>query len=357
MKNEKPTIIILTPGFAADEMDSTCLPVQQTFVKALKENFSKLNIIILSFQYPFFRDEYKWHGVDVICLNGRNRKKLYRLLLWRRAIKQLNNIYTENSVIGLLSFWCGECAWIGKKFGQKHDLKHYCWLWGQDAKKGNKFVKWMRPSENELIALSDFLQSEFERNYSVRPAHVIPPGIDTRQFNSRNNIRDIDILGAGSLIPLKQFNIFISIISDLTKYFPKIRAVICGNGPEETNLQKQIEDLRLQNNLVLTGEMQHHEMLQLMQRCKVFLHPSSYEGFSGVCQEALYAGSHVISFCRAMNHEIKHWHVVKSMEEIIEKAKEILQSSSTNFEPVQTYNARDVAKSMMALFGYKEEIT
>jgi len=40
----------------------------------------------------------------------------------------------------LLSFWYGECALVGKKFADKYSIKHYCWMWGQDAKKENKYV-------------------------------------------------------------------------------------------------------------------------------------------------------------------------------------------------------------------------
>jgi glycosyltransferase involved in cell wall biosynthesis len=233
MKNETATIIILTPGFATDEMDSTCLPAQQTFTKALKENFPAVNIIVLSFHYPFFRESYQWHGVDVISLNGRNRGKLFKVLLWRKAMRQLKNIYRENNVIGLLSFWHGECAWIGKRFSRKYGLKHFCWILGQDAKKGNRFVRKTHPLPDELIALSDSLQAEFEKNYSVRPAHVIPPGIDIRQFPEKKLVRDIDVLAAGWLTPLKQFGIFLSTVYEIKKHFPGVRAVLCGRGPEE----------------------------------------------------------------------------------------------------------------------------
>ena len=351
MKNEKPTIIILTPGFPTDETDSTCLPLLQTLLISLKENFPNVNIIILSFEYPFFKGTYKWHGFDVVSLNGYNKRKLFRLILWREALKQLKNIYTRNKVIGLLSLWCGECAWIGKKFSRKHNLKHYCWLWGQDARKGNKYVSRIRPSANELIALSDFLRSEFEKNYSIRSAEVIPPGIDIQQYKWKNDVRDIDVLGVGSLIPLKQYNIFVDVIGELRKYFPNIKAVLCGKGPEEYKLQKQIEELGLKKNITLAGEVSHQEVIQLMQRSKLLLHTSMYEGFGLVCAEALYAGAHVISFCKVMNEEILHWYTTNSKEEMIKRAFEILNSSQTEFKPVLAYNISDTSKQLMKLFG------
>lgn len=56
-----------------------------------------------------------------------------------------------------------------------------------------------------------------------------------------------------------------------------------------------ILDLSLSNNIEMTGLLQHHDSVQMMQRAKLLLHPSSYEGFGIVCIEALYARAHVIS--------------------------------------------------------------
>ena len=39
MKHDQKTLIILSPGFAKDEADTTCLPAQQVFIKALNKNF------------------------------------------------------------------------------------------------------------------------------------------------------------------------------------------------------------------------------------------------------------------------------------------------------------------------------
>jgi hypothetical protein len=81
-------------------------------------------------------------------------------------------------------------------------------------------------------------------------------------------------------------------------------------------------------NISLTGEMDHSTVLALMQRSKLMLHTSSYEGFSGACLEALYAGAHVISFFSPQDAWIRHWHIAVNKEEMIELALEILQSGN-----------------------------
>jgi glycosyltransferase involved in cell wall biosynthesis len=51
--------------------------------------------------------------------------------------------------------------------------------------------------------------------------HVIPPGIDEREFPRPNSTKDIDIVAAGSLIPLKQYHIFIEVVAELKKPCPQ----------------------------------------------------------------------------------------------------------------------------------------
>lgn len=127
--------------------------------------------------------------------------------------------------------------------------------------------------------------------------------------------------------------------------------MLCGKGPEENSLKSQIIKLGLQDNITLTGELQHPELIQNMQRTRLFLHTSSYEGFSGVCLEALHAGAYVISFCKAMNHPIENWHIVNDKEEMKQKALEILQNPVREFKGVTPYTANDSARKIMQLFA------
>jgi glycosyltransferase involved in cell wall biosynthesis len=350
MNKDEKTLVILTPGFAKDEADSTCIPTQQNFIKALKEIYPQLNISILAFQYPYSKKEYKWFGATVIPFGGRNKGGLSKLLLRRKVNATLKEINSTNKITGLLSFWYGECALAGKKFADKYNIKHYCWIWGQDAKKENRYPGLILPRADELITLSDFLQDEFEKNHGTRPKHVIPPGIDTSQFNAEIIQKDIDILAAGSLIPLKQYEIFIHVVAEIKKQMPDIKAVLIGDGLEKNKLQTLIESHGLQSNITLTGELPHPEALQWMQRTKVFLHPSSFEGFGIVNAESLYAGCYVISFCKPMKQDIEHWHIVKTKEEMKEKAVSILKSSDTIYKKILFSSIRDIVKKMMELF-------
>lgn len=350
MENKLETLVILTPGFPKNEGDSTCIPALQVFVKALKEICPGLNIVVLTFQYPFIESEYQWNGIKVLSIGGKNKGGFFHIITWIKVWNALKKLNKEYNLIGLLSFWLGECAFVGNRFAKKQRLGHYCWLVGQDVKKGNKYFNWIKPKGDSLIAMSDFLAKHFKLNYNVSPLHVIPFGVDTSLFGEAPLKRDIDVLGAGSFIPLKQYHLFVETIAFLQRSIPGINAVICGNGPEREQLQAMVKSLHLENNISFTGELPHSEVLALMQRSKVFLHPSNYEGFSTVLSEALYAGAHVVSFCKPMVKDFRHHYVVKTNEEMNKGVLKILSSKNLDHLPVLVCSVQQVAKNVISLF-------
>lgn len=354
------TLVILTPGFPKDEEDSVCLPAQQQFVRALNTCFPDLRIIIVSFQYPYggpgaFATGYEWHGNRVLPLHGNNRGGMQRLLTWCRAWAVLRKLKRRHRAIGLLSLWCTECALVGHYFSKLYRLPHFTWILGQDARLSNRFfIRLIRPAGKELIAMSDFLSQEFFRNHAIQPQHMIPNGVDQSLYESAPVGRDIDLLGAGSLIPLKRYDLFIRLAAEIAAAFPALKACICGMGPEYDRLKVLIAGAGLEKDLVLAGEKPHAEVLRSMQRAKIFLHTSSYEGFSSVCLEALYAGAHVISICRPMTMGIDHWHIVADEKEMIGKIRELLSDPGLDHRPILVNSVENSARQMMQLFGYRE---
>lgn len=351
METKRSTLVILSPGFPENEADSTCLPLIQNFANALNARFPLVKIVVLAFDYPYTAATYQWNSNTVTSFNGLKKRKLKKLFKWISIWRKLNELKRKNNIIGLLSFWYGECAYIGSRYAKRNQLKHYCWIIGQDAKKENNYPGKIKLRPGELVAISDFIQTTFEKNHNIQPQHVIPIGIDTDKFPKRETTRDIDIFGAGSLIPLKQFDIFLDVVANIKKESADVKAVLAGGGPEKEKLQLLIATSGLEENVSLAGELPYQEVLAMMQRAKILLHPSSYEGFSGVCLEALYAGAHVISFCKAMNENIDHWHIVQSKEEMKEKILELLYDSGTAYKSITAFPMDYTVKKIMELFS------
>lgn len=347
MKPPIQTLIIITPGFPGDENDTTCLPAQQQFVRTLNRIFPEMRVIVFAIQYPLRRNEYSWWGNRVIPFDGLAYWKVLRPLLWQRVGNAIARVSSRNTA--LLSFWFADTALIGKRIAQRYNLRHRCWIMGQDARKKNPYARWVNIDERDLIALSDSLAEAFFRNHGKQPGRVIPLGIDTTSFEfNPAQRRPIHLLGVGSLIQLKQYDVFVDVVAALKATHPTIRAVLCGKGPEESRIRKKIRELNLEEHIVLAGEVSHNTVLSMMQQSRILLHPSSYEGYSSACLEALYAGCHVISFTRAENRGIDHWHIVSTIEEMNARASALLEEN--DFTPVLVHTMEKSAWEIIKEF-------
>ena len=355
MGKQNDTLVILTPAFSNTEIneEKEVMPSQQNFVRAINTQFPLLKIIIFNFHFPIVEEtEYKWHGNQIFAFNGRDTtKKGEQLILWGRILIKLNKIRKSNNLIGLLSFFCSESAFIGHYFARYFGIKHLIWILGQDAKQTNTYIKYMNLKAEELIAISDFIQTKFEQSHKIRPKYVIPIGINPDLFQNNQVKREIDVIGVGSHIPLKQYEIFIEVVNELKFRIPNIKALQIGSGIETEMLCKLVLQLNLKNECELVGSISNAATLNYMQQGKIFIHTSNYEGFSMACLEALYAGCHIISFCKPMNSTIKNWHIVSTKDEMVTKALELLSSTEIKYLPELPYNINDMAKQLVSLYS------
>jgi glycosyltransferase involved in cell wall biosynthesis len=351
MKGKK-TLVILSPAFPENEAATYWVPSQQLMVKSLKKNCPELNIIILTTLYPYHRLKYLWNDIEVISFDGTHQRKLKRIALWRNIWKTLKSISNQHTITGIFSFWCGEFAFIANRFAKKKSLQHYIWICGQDARKLNRWVRFIQPKENQLLAMSYSLVNEFSKNHDIKPKYIVPNAINPQSFPLINSAeRDIDILGVGSFEPLKQYDLFTAVVKSLADSLPGLKALHCGIGRDKEKIESLIEKMNLKKNFHLSGGKTQEEILQLMQRTKVFLHTSNYEGFSTVCLEALYAGAHVVSFCYPLDYAVPHWHVVQTKEQMAVKALELLNITNPENNRVLLFSMDDSAKTVLHLLG------
>lgn len=345
------TLVILTPGFPKDEEDTSCLPAFQQFALSLKKLYPNIRFIFIALHYPYEKKEYTWHGIKVISLGGKNKTGLSNLVLLTKTYILLRSIKRGQNLIGIFSLWLTECAFIGRYYSSLYKVKHYIWVIGQDAKANNKYVKRTGAKGSEIIAMSDFLKLEFFKNHHIDPFMVAENGINESAFPSFNKLeRKIDILGAGSLIPLKNYNLFIDIVFELSKMIPDIRCVIIGTGPMENELNEKVKRLGLENRVEFTGLLQHAGVFDYMNNSKIFMHTSHYEGNSTVLMEALYSGCYTISSQPLSNALTENLSLVKTKEAFVRLAAERLNDKF--FEPKRIiFNTMDVsAKKIMDLY-------
>jgi glycosyltransferase involved in cell wall biosynthesis len=344
------TILIFSPGFAENEQDSTCIPALQQFVLEAKKIRPDLELKVFSLHYPFTEGSYLWNGVECYSFGGKNRGGFYGIYLRYKVKKHLKKVIQEGNAQALLSIWMLDCANIAEKLSRSMNVRHFCWMHGQDARPGNKFVSKIKPKPEQVIAISDILQKEFHRNYGIRSEYVIENGIGEEIFPEFNSgERPIDVLGVGSLTSHKNYSLFVDVIAQLKREFPQLNAMLIGDGPQRAMLQDKIDSLGLNSSLKLTGSIPRREVLKYMNNAKVFLHTSSYEGSSGVIIEALYSGCNVVSTISVSLKPVKNVELSGEQSGLVQKIASLLREKDMLHERV-TYNTmRNSAEQLLSV--------
>lgn len=343
-------LLFLVPAFPKDEVTSYTVPFIQQFVLAFSKKLD-VEVDIISLYSPD-GEPYQWHGIEVIPLNGPMRGNLVKkglfILNSVRKIKIRNKTRKYN---GILSFWYRETAIIGKLLSSRLQLPHYTWLLGQDVKRRNRYMRISPPKPSEIIAISTFQNSYLNSAFGFYAHKVVPIAVAPSFFPLLNQgPRSIDILGAGSLIPLKNHELFLEVVLAIKANREDLSVVLIGNGPLETKIKKFISANGLEKTIKLTGLLSHKETLTYMNDAKIFLHTSNFEGGCTVCFESLYSGCHLISTLPMVNStNPKFSHLVTKID-IVNKANELLNASSIVFDRSSDTNIDNACSEFYELF-------
>jgi len=97
-------------------------------------------------------------------------------------------------------------------------------------------------------------------------------------------------------LPNKNVELLIRAVKLVKRTKPDVSCLIVGNGPERARLEELVGELKLENNVTFFNFMEdHNELLSLMKSSRMFVLPSSREGFSLVVIEANACGIPVIT--------------------------------------------------------------
>lgn len=318
-------------------------------VKELAD-FKDLKLQIITLQYPFAKGSYDFHGVKVYALGGQNKKGLPRFSTWFKAYKLLKALNKEKKIDTVLSCWVTESAVIGSRFAKFNNSKHICWIIGQDSRPENKYIPYIL-NNTIFVCKTPFIKDYFRKNHGKEPTHIIPSGINLNSLPVPNfSNRSIDLIGVGSLILLKRFDWFVNLANDLQHKGRSVNCILIGDGPERSALQNRIKEFGLSETFKLLGNKDHKEVVESMTVSKILIHPSSFEGLSTVTLEALYAGCHVITYCRPFEEENEQMHYINSYPELLQKTEELLSRNDLHHSSQSNYTSKKTAESFYRLF-------
>ena len=340
-------LLFLTPGFAADENDSRCIPPLQLYAQKLQEQ-GLFKITILALNYPYRCEQFDWHGISVYVCHKKGG--LQKVRTWKQAFTWLKKINREHPIDGIHSFWLHDVALLGHYFGKYLKVPHWVTMMGQDVRPSNKYLRFLPLKKMQLIALSEFHAKRFERTMGLVAQNIIPWGIDPSnfQFDCSRSYR-YDIIGVGNLISLKNYALFIRLLARLKKQFPDLKAVLIGDGPERKALEEQANTAGLKDNLQFLGYISREEVLQQMATSRVFLHTSTFESFGYVLIEAMASGQTVVSTPVGMAMSSDFCHTGETEEELFEQLS-VRLSASEKQKPVFPYLIDDTVDQYLSIY-------
>ena len=152
------------------------------------------------------------------------------------------------------------------------------------------------------VAVSEQTKRDLER-LGLENVEVIPNGIDFERIQRvRRADEESDVIFAGRLIRDKNVDVLIRAVKLLKEEASDVKCVIVGDGPERRRLEKLARDLGLNSNVEFKGFLKEHDdVIALMKSSKVFVLPSTREGFGIVALEANACGLPVITVEHEMN--------------------------------------------------------
>ncbi len=153
----------------------------------------------------------------------------------------------------------------------------------------------LRLSKN-IISISELTKKRLNKN----SAKVLPIGIELRSIGLAKSVEDqYDIIFAGRLIKEKNVDTLIKAIDTTRRDFLKIKCLIIGEGPEKEKLNDLVKRRNLENNVEFKNFLENkQDLFKYLKSSKLFVSPSTREGFGITLCEANACGTPVI----AMNH-------------------------------------------------------
>jgi mannosyltransferase len=214
------------------------------------------------------------------------------LKLWRRERPLVWHARRNNEMIaGVLLRALG---WRLKLVFTSAAQRHHTWI-----------TRWLIRQMDAIIATSDISAS-----YLKRESTVITHGVDTEVYAppadraaafAESGLPGAYAIGCfGRVRAQKGSDVFVAAMCRLLPHYPDISAVLVGAvTPEQTpfanELKKQIAAARLENRIVMTGELEIAEVQRWYQRLTIYAFTSRNEGFGLTLIEAMAAGTALVA--------------------------------------------------------------
>jgi glycosyltransferase involved in cell wall biosynthesis len=228
--------------------------------------------------------------------------QIYRLI----KEKRFDIVHSHTSVGGLIGRVAGKLAGVPVVIWSIHGFASHE---GQNRFKKYIFLlieKVLDKFTDHYVAVSEALKKEGIQNriLTSNKVTVIHNGIELRNYNKNFNViqkkKELGIEMSRTIIgtvtrfePQKAIHDFLVAVSYVKKIYPDIKVVIAGDGPLRREIEKLINDLKLNDNITLLGW--RNDVPEILAVLDIFCQSSLWEGCPMVLLEAMAVGKPIIA--------------------------------------------------------------
>lgn len=325
-------VLIITPGFAQNQQDTSCIPALQDLMLGLAR-LPNFEFKILALHFPQ-SDEYLWHGIHVKSIGKDNPKRLKKILALRKFSSTIKNEITVFKPNLLHGFWLTDAGYSAALIGKKLNIPTLLTAMGQDVSPTfytQQIYKWKTP----VVAISEFQKKHLQK-MGIEPQEVIPHGLP--KITANNSIKEFDIICVGSLIPVKRPLFALECLQAIIQKQPQLRAAFIGDGPLRNDMVRFVRENQLTYNVKFLGHLSREESFKNMEKARILLHTARFEGYGLVIAEALALGLHVVSTPVGIAPETANIKLFNNKKEGVAQLEKALTQNAVSSRPFQIEN-------------------
>lgn len=334
-------ILIITPGFAENEQDTSCIPALQELVLSLSA-ISDFELKIIALHFPQ-KKRYTWHNIAVESLGKNNPKRLRKALALKDFSSFLRKEIAEFNPDLLHGFWLTDAGYITALEAKRKKLPAVVTAMGQDVSP-KFYTKRIRNWKTPVVAISEYQKKHLQK-MGIEPVQVIAHGLPSITANGTS--KKYDIVVVGSLITVKNPLFALTCLRTLIEKQPQLKAAFIGDGPLKESALRFAQENGLTNQLEFLGHLSREKTLQQMKNAQILLHTAQFEGFGLVLIEALALGLHVVSTPVGIAPELNPVYLFNTENECVAQLEKALKTTARATLP---YPIETTAKHYQELY-------
>ena len=297
VQNDGPHIAQMIDGLRFGGAEQLIL----TFARALQRRNVKLTVITLKRDEPQMQQELQAMGVRVKPFHSRKLVEPDRFRkLWQfKRRERFDVIHTHLTMSNILGATVGRLSGI-PVVTSLHNTRTR----SQSHMYHGRLEEWLlKYSVQRVVAVGWSVAEVYQERLSPKPIVVIPNAVPSPPVLSNESREDLRsslsigpentlLIAVGRLEAQKAFDDLLIAFAELQETQPQTRLIIAGQGPDQTVLGDQIQELDLTGEAQLLGL--RDDVPALLAASDIFVSSSHWEGLPLATLEALMAGLPVV---------------------------------------------------------------